>query len=315
MERTVELNDFQKEISFEQIYVKNEEARLEDVARYDRLRILSWNIERGIDPDSLAAYINELKPHLVCLQEVDWRNQRTNNADVLDHLARSTSMMGLLGIEFVEIDTPHRPKGWAGGGVQGNAILTRIRPKRSFRVELPVAFDWANPPESHKEITRREKRIGARFALCVEFDYLGKSLIACSTHFEDKAGGVAGRFAQFKTLSTTLYSHAPENAGSIIAGDFNSLENWLTSICRGYVSTTALNKPRFTSECRWWKKHLLPQSGYLDPFTCNNWTYKRWMIYRERLDWVAVRNCRVLQNGVGDFNTSDHRPIWAELAL
>ena len=295
--------------------MKNEGVGLDTIERYRKLRILAWNIERGVDPASLAAYINELKPDLVCLQEVDWGNQRTNNTDVLDLLARSTSMMGLLGVEFVEIESRHRPQAWAGGGIEGNAILTRIRPKRSFRVELPIAFDWANPPASHQEITRREPRIGRRFALCVEFDYFGKPLIVCSTHFEDKAGGVAGRFAQFKTLATTIDSLTSNNAISIIAGDFNSLENWLTSISRGHVPATALNKPWYTSECRWWKERLLPETGYQDPLPCHNWTYKRWMIYRERLDWIAVRNCRPLRSGVGDFNTSDHRPIWAEVEL
>lgn len=309
----MELNDFQKKISLEQIYVKNEGVTLDGVEGYEKLKVLAWNIERGNNPKALATYINQVKPDLVCLQEVDWGNQRTNNADVLDQLASSTSMLGLLGVEFVELQTPHRPKAWAGGGIQGNAILTRIRPKRSFRVELPPAFDWTNPPESHQKLARREKRIGSRFALCVEFDYFGKPLIVCSTHFEDKAGGVAGRFAQFKTLTSAIDSSP--NAISIVAGDFNTLENWLTTIRRGHVAATALEKPWYASECRWWKEHLLPASGYHDPFTCNDWTYKRWMIYRERLDWIAVRNCRVLQSGVGHFNTSDHRPIWAEIAL
>jgi len=39
------------------------------------------------------------------------------------------------------------------------------------------------------------------------------------------------------------------------------------------------------------------------------------MIYKEKLDWIAVRNCQVLEQGVGDFNTSDHRPIWTQVRL
>lgn len=161
-----------------------------------RLKILAWNIERGADPDALAAYINQVKPDVACLQEVDWGNQRTRNVDVLGQIARATSMLGLFGVEFFEIQTPDRLKQLAGGGVQGNAILTRFSPKKYFRIELPVAFDWVNAPESKKEIVRREKREGTRFALCVEFDYFGRSVIICSTHFEDKDGGVAGRFVQ-----------------------------------------------------------------------------------------------------------------------
>ena len=224
-------------------------------------------------------------------------------------------MLGLFGVEFFEIHTPDRLKELAGGGVQGNAILTRFSPKRCFRIELPMTFDWENPPESKRDIVQRENRKGARFALCVEFDYFGRSVIICSTHFEDKDGGVAGRFAQFKTLAETIRQSTSEDDISILAGDFNSLENWMTSVTRGYQNSTSLGKPWYVSECSWWKDRLLPEVGYVDPFTCRHWTYKRWAIYRERLDWIAVRNCRVLQKGLGDFNTSDHRPIWAQIKL
>lgn len=222
-------------------------------------------------------------------------------------------------MEFFEIQTPHRPKEWAGGGVQGNAILTRISPKRCFRIELPVAFDWVNPPEAKKGIARREKRIGARFALCVEFDYLGRPITICSTHLEDKDGGMDGRFEQFKTLAEAVRRITSESATAIIAGDFNSLENWITSITKTHQSSKAnsqsFRKPWYISECRWWKAFLLPKTGYTDPFTCKNWTYKRSMIYREKLDWIALDNCQALKQGVGDFNTSDHRPLWAQIKL
>jgi endonuclease/exonuclease/phosphatase family metal-dependent hydrolase len=223
-------------------------------------------------------------------------------------------MLAFFGVEFFEIQTPDRPKKLAGGGGHGNAILTRIRPKKCFRIELPVSFDWVNAA-SKKKLARREKRVGARFALCVEFDYFGRSMIICSTHFEDKDGGMEGRFAQFEALAKTIRGTPSEGAVSIITGDFNSLENWITSVTRTYQESKSSSKPWYVSECRWWKEYLLPETGYIDPFTCKDWTYKRSMIYKEKLDWIAVHNCQVLKQGVGDFNTSDHRPIWAQIRL
>ncbi|MGA9998222.1 MAG: endonuclease/exonuclease/phosphatase family protein [Pyrinomonadaceae bacterium] len=316
--QVADLNEFQKKLSLDQIYLKNRTQVSNSIEGYNKLTVLTWNIERGAKPDALAAYINQVKPDVVCLQEVDWGNQRTKNVDVLDRIARSTSMLGLFSVEFFEIQTPNRPEMLAGGGVQGNAILTRILPKRYFRIELPVAFDWINTPASKKKIVRREKRVGARFALCVEFDYFGRSIVICSTHFEDKDGGMEGRFAQFKSIAETIRKDRSEETISIIAGDFNSLENWVTSLTRTYQNSKSLRKsgkPWYTNECRWWKGCFLPETGYIDPFTCKNWTYKRSMIYKEKLDWIAVRNCQVLKQGVGDFNTSDHRPIWTQVRL
>lgn len=313
-----DVKEFQKKLSLDQIYLKNSTQVLNDIQGYDKLTILTWNIERGSNPDALSAYINQVEPDVVCLQEVDWGNQRTKNVDVLDRIARSTSMLGLFGVEFFEIQTPYRPEILAGGGVQGNAILTRILPKRYFRIELPVAFDWVNAPESKREITRREKRVGGRFALCVELDYFGRSIVICSTHFEDKDGGMEGRFLQFKSIADTIRRGTPEETISIIAGDFNSLENWVTSLTGTYQNSKPLReyrKPWYISECRWWKQHLLPEIGYIDPFTCKDWTYKRSVIYREKLDWIAARNCQILKQGIGDFNTSDHRPLWSQIRL
>ena len=310
------LSEFQKRLSLDQIYVKDESQNLESIQDYAKLKILTWNIERGANPDALAAYINQVEPDVVCLQEVDWGNQRTKNVDVLSKLADATAMLGLFGVEFFEIQAPCRPKELvAGGGVHGNAILTRIVPKRCFRIELPVAFDWVNPPASKQKIVRREKRVGGRFALCVEFDYFGRSIIICSAHFEDKDGGVEGRFAQFKSIAETIRRTQSESASSIIAGDFNTLENWMTSVTRPDQKPKSLRRPWYLSECRWWKEHLLPETGYVDSFTCENWTYKRWMIYKEKLDWIALRNCHALEQGVGDFHTSDHRPIWTLIRI
>lgn len=309
------LNEFQQQLSLDQIYVKNESISVGRIEDNDNLKILTWNIERGANPDALAAYINQVGPDIVCLQEVDWGNQRTKNVDVLSQLARSTSMLGFLSVEFFEIQTPQRPKELAGGGIHGNAILTRFLPKKYFRIELPAAFDWANTTGHKKEIVRREKRLGARFALCIEFDYFGRPIIICSTHFEDKDGGLKGRFAQFKSLTEAIRRTTPEGAISILTGDFNTLENWMTAVTGRHQNSNSLGKPWYNSECRWWKNRLLPETGYADPFTCRNWTYKRWMIYREKLDWIAVRNCEVLQQGIGDFNTSDHRPLWAQIKL
>ena len=104
-------NDFQQNLDSQLIYVKNETASLADYQNQP-LRILSWNIERGYDPDQLIKYIQSKHLDIVCLQEVDWGNERTKGVDVLDYIARQTGMKGYFGIEFYEIATPYRGKNW-----------------------------------------------------------------------------------------------------------------------------------------------------------------------------------------------------------
>lgn len=85
------------------------------------LRVLTYNIYHGeaadgsVDMDLLASVINEVKPDLVALQEVDKKTQRTGGIDITEELARRTGLTGY----FVK----HRD---FQGGEYGNAILSRF---------------------------------------------------------------------------------------------------------------------------------------------------------------------------------------------
>lgn len=307
-----EMNEFQKSLDIDTIYEKNEDVELVTYQN-KQLRILNWNIERGYDPDQLIKYIKSVDPDIVALQEVDWGNERTGEADVLEYIARETGMMGYFGIEFFEIETPYRNAKMAGGGVHGNAILTKIKPVSVYRVELPIQFDWENPPLDKAKIARTEKRIGSRFALCADFQAGNSLLTVCSVHLEDKHGGVDGRLDQFNTLTKALDKNTNQPHAFVIAGDMNTLDNWLARLFRLSSGKESVLKPWNVSECAWWMKHVLPETEYRDPFTCKDWTLKKTWLYKEKLDWMLVRHAKVTNKGIGDFNSSDHRPIWIDI--
>ena len=164
------LSEFQKTLRFDRIYTKGELSDAEfGRATAQTLRILSWNIGRGYKLDRIAAALAAISPDVACLQEVDWSNRRTNNRDVLADLASATGMLGLYGIEFLELCSPWRSKNLAGGGATGNALLSRVAPVNAFRIELPLCLDWQSGPRDRALpwVTRlhllREKRIGRRY--------------------------------------------------------------------------------------------------------------------------------------------------------
>jgi len=218
------------------------------------LRILSWNIGRGRDPARIAATIATIAPDIACLQEVDWGCRRTGRCDVLKVLAERTGMLGLFGVEFIELDTPRRPKRLAGGGVTGNALLCRVQPRSVFRTELPEALDWqhggADPslPWRVRRAVRREPRIGGRFALGATFECGSATLTVCSVHLEDKFGGVASRVAQFRSL---LNARLRDDAACVVAGDLNTFNSPLTRLVRPDTTARALGKPYRTTEAAW----------------------------------------------------------------
>ena len=67
---------------------------------------MTWNIGRGYAPANIAETIRQFRPDIACLQEVDWGNERTGRRDVLADLAEQLGMLGLFGIEFIELQSP-----------------------------------------------------------------------------------------------------------------------------------------------------------------------------------------------------------------
>ncbi len=312
-------NEFQRSIDIGRVPVKNCGAELAGPRRPGRVRILSWNVERGYRPDQLADYLRDAQADVVCLQEVDWNCRRTRLADVLGYLADGLGMRGYLGIEFLEICTPLRPPGMAGGGVTGNALLVNAPAVAVFRIDLPAvmdwAFDWNAPPFSGRlwKRVRREKRVGGRFALAAELRLVGRPLVVCSTHLEDFTGGIAGRFSQYRCIVDEIERRYGNSAVRVIAGDFNTFDSPATRRFRGGGGVTAMGKPRWMAEARWWKTRLLPETGYSDPFDVRDWTFQVTPLFRPKLDWITVKGSRVLDRGIGPLGFSDHRPLWMDL--
>ncbi len=95
-------------------------------------RVLTWNIHHGegvdgkLDLARQAAFIKQVNPDAVFLQEVDMKTQRTGGVDQAAELGRLTGMEVTFGkaMDF-------------GGGAYGNAILTRTKAQASRVIPLP----------------------------------------------------------------------------------------------------------------------------------------------------------------------------------
>jgi endonuclease/exonuclease/phosphatase family metal-dependent hydrolase len=315
------LTAFQSSLDPLRIYAKGRLPEPAGPAAPGRVRIVSWNIERGRDPARIGAALRALRPDVACLQEVDWGNRRTGGADVLQLLAEATGMLGLFGTEFLELDGPERAAGLAGGGAIGNALLTRLEPAATFRIELPACVDWergaADPrlPAWLRRRLRREPRRGGRFGIGAEFAVGPHRLVLCSLHIEDKHGGVRGRWSQFAAAAEALERRRDSAGIGIIAGDFNTFDSRLARLRTRDTDATALGRPAGVAEAAWWQTALLPPTGYADPFSPKDWTFRLWPVFRAKLDWIAVRGGAVRDRSVGPPGLSDHRPLWIDLDL
>jgi endonuclease/exonuclease/phosphatase family metal-dependent hydrolase len=313
------LTEFQHHLERDRLYRKLPRRESPHASSADRVRVMSWNIGRGYHPDRIADAIGTVRPDIVCLQEVDWNNDRTGRCDVLQHLAERTNMFGVFGIEFLELQAPGRTRRSAGGGAIGNALLCRTPPVTTFRIELPSVLDWEHGaengrlPEKVRRSLRRERRIGSRFGLAAEFAFRGSRLLVCSAHFEDKFGGVSGRFQQYQSVLQAMDRRSRTDTTIIVAGDFNTFDSRLARLVVPDTDVTALGRPDGVTEAEWWKRRLLPPTGFVDPFAADAWTFQIAAVFRAKLDWITLKNGVVRNCGIGPFASSDHRPIWADI--
>jgi endonuclease/exonuclease/phosphatase family metal-dependent hydrolase len=158
------------------------------------LRVLTYNIHHGagndevLDLERIARLIRSLDPHLVALQEVDNRTERTGGVDQAAELGRLTGMSPAFG-KFMDFQ----------GGEYGMAVLSSLPIVASQNHPLPEGAEARSAlvvrvrlPEGHGELT---------FA---------------GIHFyrtEEE------RMAQTRRLLEVL---AAEDGPVILAGDFNS---------------------------------------------------------------------------------------------
>jgi endonuclease/exonuclease/phosphatase family metal-dependent hydrolase len=190
----------------------------------DRLRVVHWNIYRGIALDEIAA---RLQTHpdlrdadLILLNEVDVGMARSANRHVARELARCLGMHWAFVPSYLEltkgIDDDLRAPGENAIGLHGVALLSRSAPLALRAVTLPESFDTFD---------FSEKRYGRRTALLAAFE---NRLCVAAVHLEVR-GTPRGRARQMAALLAGIEDfvagHGAADAGApriLIGGDFNT---------------------------------------------------------------------------------------------
>lgn len=167
------------------------------------LRILTYNIYHGettdgrVDMDLFGSIINDLKPDLVALQEVDKNAKRTGVIDITEELSKRTGLKGY----FVK----HRD---FQGGEYGNAILSR------FPVtDIDVIEGFQSTPSAPSASSGQGITIPFAKIMLAK----GTEIIFSCTHLSTR---LENRSAQVRQLMD--YYIATDRAPMIITGDLNA---------------------------------------------------------------------------------------------
>lgn len=160
------------------------------------IRVLTYNIlhgatiERNNDLDVVAGVINEIKPDIIAIQEMDLRTNRVQKRDINTELALKTGMNSIF-MKAVDYD----------GGKYGQSIFSRWTFLETDKVDLPGASE-------------KEPRIAATATIILPSR---DTIRFVGTHLDHVANS-PDRLAQAEKLNSLLQE---KDLPTILAGDLN----------------------------------------------------------------------------------------------
>lgn len=305
------------------------------------LKCVQWNVERGYKLDAVIDTLRRHHADIICLQELDIDCERSSGRNCPQEIAEALQMKLVMLVEFEECHSPLRPPHLQGGGVHGNAILSR------FDLAARVLPHSHHPIDWHAAgIKLREPRVGERAILAADVMVpgLASPLLCYSLHLEVFCG-IFGRLRQFGDVLEDSRQHAAERPYQLIFGDLNTMAHGIARFsslyCRDWLRWGSLG----FSEAAWWQDRVLSvtcdsealtEDGgngrlqcyvprnlsstdvrrlvnphFFDPFCMETDTtlhgYRG--LYKGKLDWTLLRGFRVLGRGMDndDFAASDHK--------
>jgi len=180
-----------------------------------RIRIVSWNINRGLELQRIITFLESAKADVVFLQECDVNARRTHHLNIAKEISQKAAMNYVFGREFQELTQGSR----ASPAFHGQATLSRWPLSGARIIRFRRQSNFWRPHWFFPEVSPFQERLGGRVALVTETNVAGKTVITYNLHLESK-GDDALRCAQ---LSETLddATRDDRNMPIVLAGDFN----------------------------------------------------------------------------------------------
>lgn len=251
------------------------EWMLDESLQTSDLKIVTWNIERGTQFESILTAIRELNPDIVLLQEVDWYCHRTEYRHVAQDLAEALQMNWAAAGEFQEIGEGRGPR----PAITGQAILSRFPIEQASTLRFTAQDRW------RWSINPAQPRRGGRIALKART----AGITLYNTHLESGGNEPLQRRQIGEILADDATNARPGPV--VIGGDFNN------GLIVHAPMIRSLNAAAFADALAD-VAHRTPTSlGQQDP-----------------IDWLFVKNIKPAHGRVLDrVMASDHFPVTASL--
>jgi endonuclease/exonuclease/phosphatase family metal-dependent hydrolase len=248
------------------------------------LRIIDWNIDRGLQLSAVIDFLASAQADILILQEVDLNARRTHQLNIAEEIARKLRMNYVFGREFQELVQGSK----TSPAYHGQAVLAKwpISNPRLIRFSRQSHF-W-QPHWFVPKIEPFQERLGGRIALVAEVNVAGSRVVVYNLHLESK-GNDELRFSQVEEVLSDAARQDP-GCQVVVAGDFNldaSKDNTASAFATAGFQD-AIAAPRMPTT---------PSRHLVEP--------------GRRIDWAFVRGpIRAASGRVhNQVKASDHYPI------
>jgi endonuclease/exonuclease/phosphatase family metal-dependent hydrolase len=179
------------------------------------IRVVDWNINRGLQLSGIIEFLSSTKADLILLQEVDLNARRTRRLNIAGEISQKLEMNYVFGREFQELTQGPR----TSPAYHGQATLSPwpLSQPRILRFRRQSSF-W-RPRWFLPEIPLFQERVGGRMALVSNVSVAGRALVAYNLHLESR-GNDSLRCSQLEECFEDVGRYKSATP-IVVAGDVN----------------------------------------------------------------------------------------------
>ena len=179
------------------------------------LRVVDWNIDRGLKLPAILDFLADTKADVFILQEVDINAHRTHRLNIAREIARKLRLNYVFGREFVELTQGTK----SSPAYHGQATLSRWKISSPRLIRFQRQSDFWKPRWFKPKLQTFQERLGGRMALAAEVNAADSSILCYNLHLESRDKDEL-RLAQ---LNEVLEDSAKYDSARLVvlAGDLN----------------------------------------------------------------------------------------------
>ena len=254
------------------------------------IRVVDWNINRGLQLSGIIDFLSSTKADLILLQEVDLNAQRTRHLNIAREISQKLEMNYVFGREFQELTQGPR----TSPAYHGQATLSPwpLSQSRILRFRRQSSF-W-RPRWFLPKIPPFQERVGGRMALVSNVTVAGQALVAYNLHLESR-GNDHLRCSQLEECFEDA-DHYESGTPIIVAGDLNFDAS--RSVAADLVRHASFHRASSDQHLRTTPRRSLLDRGQV-------------------IDWILTRGS-VKAAGLqihSSVSASDHYPLSLEMAF